>query len=96
MREAVECGRSGLRWTQGVLQRPQHDPLLRLVRDAEQTLLAMTEATSPIRDPLMQHVENIPAQTEIIRMRLRPLEPGHQPSPIRRNVREPIIRTELQ
>src|SRR5215217_1571186 len=29
-------------------------------------------------------------------MRLRPLEPGHQPSPIRRNVREPIVRAELQ
>src|SRR5215217_6812108 len=50
----------------------------------------------PIRDPLTQHVEHIATQTEIILMRTRPLETGHQPSPIRRNVRQPIIRPKLQ
>jgi hypothetical protein len=50
----------------------------------------------PIRDPLTQHVEHIATQTEIIRMRTRPLKTGHQPSPIRRNVRQPIIRPKLQ
>ena len=50
----------------------------------------------PICNPLTQNVENIPAQREIIRMIATPFKPGHQPSPIRRNVREPIIRPELQ
>jgi hypothetical protein len=51
---------------------------------------------SPIRDPLTQDVEHIATQTEIIRMRTRPLKTGHQPSPIRPSVRQPIIRPKLQ
>src|SRR5215217_7800142 len=50
----------------------------------------------PIRDPLTQNVENIPTKREIIRVIPRPLKPGLQPSPIRRNVRQPIIRPKLQ
>jgi hypothetical protein len=50
----------------------------------------------PICNPLKQNVENIPTKREIIRVIPRPLKPGHQPSLLRRNVRQPIIRTELQ
>jgi hypothetical protein len=60
------------------------------------TEYASRQQPPPIRDPLTQHVEHITTKREIIRVIPRPLKPGHQPSLLRRNVRQPIIRTELQ
>ena len=53
---------------------------------------------APIGGPLTQHVEHIPAQSEIIRMRLRPLKPGLMPPLQRRHtiVTSPVVAPEHQ
>jgi hypothetical protein len=54
------------------------------------------QQSPPIRSPLTQHVKHIPTQTEIIRMRLRPLKPGLMPPLKRRHaiVTNPVVAPE--
>jgi hypothetical protein len=48
----------------------------------------------PIRNSLAKHVEHIPTQTDIIRMRLRPLKPGLMPPLQRRHaITNPVVAT---
>jgi hypothetical protein len=50
----------------------------------------------PKRSTGRKRIQHIATETGIIRVVAAPFKPGHQPSPVRRNIREPIVRPELQ
>jgi len=62
------------------------------------TEYASRQQAPPICSPLTKQFQNIPTQTEIIRMRLRPLKPGVMPPPQRRHTitTNPVIATKHQ